>query len=81
MAAPPRLTPTERAIRVLRLMAAGSVVIALVALISIAKGGLGPDGQKLIIVAVALGACALVGMATVAFPFAYRQKDKNDPRS
>lgn len=70
----------ERHVRILRLIAAVSVAVALVAVASIAKGGMTTGGQRLIIVAIALGACALVGMSMIILPYALRQKDKNDPR-
>ena len=80
MPAPDPLPPAERYVRVLRLLAGLSLAVALVAVGAIAKGGLGEVGQKLIIMAIALGASALVGMAVIALPYTHSQKDKNDPR-
>ena len=80
MPAPDRLSPAERGIRILRLAAALSVIIALVAVIMIVKGGFPGKSQGLIIAAVALGACALIGMAVLTLPYIYRRKDQNDPR-
>jgi peptidoglycan/LPS O-acetylase OafA/YrhL len=80
MSDPDRLPAAERHVRILRLIAALSVAVALIAVAAIAKGGLAPGGQRLVIVAIALGACALVGMSVIALPYALRQKDKNDPR-
>ena len=56
-------------------MAALSVIIALVAVVTILKGDQPGKGNTLIIIAIALGACALVGMAVLALPHAYRRKD------
>jgi len=75
MPAPDRLPSAERGIRILRLVAALSVITALVAVVTILKGDQAGKGDTLIIVAIALGACALVGMAVLAFPHAYRRKD------
>jgi hypothetical protein len=70
----------KRGMRMLRLAAALSVLVALVALVTIAKGDLAGKGHSLIVVAAALGACALIGMAIVTLPFILRRKDRNDPR-
>jgi len=80
MPAPDRLPSAERGIRILRLTAALSVIIAVVAVVTIVKGDLAGKSQALIVAAIALGACALVGMAVLTLPYAYRRKDQNDPR-
>ena len=77
MPAPDHRPAAERHIR---MIAALSVAVALVAVAAISKGGLAEAGQRLIIVAVALGASALVGMSLIALPYAIRRKDRNDPR-
>ena len=56
-------------------MAATSVVIALVAVVTIVKGEPAGKSNALIIVAIALGACALVGLAFLTLSHAYRRKD------
>ena len=80
MPAPDHLPAAERHIRILRLIAALSVAVALVVVAAIYIGGLAEAGQRLIFVAVALGASALVGMSLIALPYAIRRKDRNDPR-
>ena len=80
MPQPDRLPFAERGTRILRLVAALSVIIALVAVVTILKGDQPGKGNTLIIIAIALGACALVGMAVLALPHAYPRKEKNDPR-
>lgn len=80
MPRPDRLPSADRGVRILRLVAAMSVIVALVAVVAILKGDQAGKGNMLIIVAIALGACALVGMAVLALPHAYPRKEKNDPR-
>ena len=75
MPAPDRLPSAERGIRILRLAAALSVIVAVIAVVAILKGDDAGKSNTLIIVAIALGACALVGMAILALPHAYRRKD------
>ena len=75
MPAPDRLPSAERGIRILRLVAALSVITAVVAVITILKGDQAGRSNTLIIIAIALGACAMVGMAVIALPHAYRRKD------
>ena len=60
----------------LRLMAALSVIVALVAVATVVRGDVAGKGQALIVAAMALGACALLGMAALALPYAYRRKDR-----
>jgi hypothetical protein len=75
-----RLPSAERGFRILRLTAALSVIIALVAVVTIVKGDDAGKSNTLIMVAIVLGACALVGMALLALPHAYSRKDQNDSR-
>ena len=81
MTARDRLSSTERSVRLLRLAAALAVIVAVIALVAIVRGDLAGKIQALIIVAVALGACALIGMALLTLFYVHGQKDKNDPRS
>ncbi|MDP9421944.1 MAG: hypothetical protein M3Q19_03775 [Pseudomonadota bacterium] len=55
------------------------MIIAMVAVVALVKGGSADRSQALIAVAIMFGAGALLGMALLAWP--HRQKDKNDPRS
>ena len=64
----------------MRLAAALSVLIALVALAAVARGDVAGRSHALIVVAVLLGGCALIGMAMMMLPYFHRQKDPNDPR-
>ena len=79
MRTPSRLTYTGRFVRILRLVAALGVILALVAVATIVKGDAAERSQALVAFAMILGATALLGMAIVAWP--YRRKEKNDPRS
>ena len=76
-----RLRSAETTVRLVRLAAAMSVVIALVAVVTILKGDLEGRSTALIAVAITLGVCALAGMAVLAWPYIHRRKDKNDPRT
>ena len=80
MPAPSRLPSAKSGIRMLRLAAAMSVVVALVAVVAIMKGDPAGKSHSLIVAAIALGAFALFGMAIVTLPYIHRQKDKNDSR-
>ena len=80
MPARDRLPSTERIVRLLRLAAVLSVIIAGIALVTSARGDLAGKSHALIIVAVVLGAGALVGMAMLTLFYVHGQKDKNDPR-
>ena len=66
----------ERGVRILRLAAALSVIIALMAVVTILKGDLAGKSQALIVAAIVLGACSLIGMAALTLPYAYRRKDR-----
>lgn len=57
-----------------------SLVTALVAVATIMTGDSATKGLALIAVAIMLGSSALLGLAVLALPYAYRKKDKNDPR-
>jgi len=57
-------------------MAALSVIIALVAIVTVVNGGLSAKSQTLIVAAIALGACALAGMAVLTLPYVHRRKDR-----
>ena len=76
MPARERLSSAERYVRLLRLAAALSVIVALVAVVTVVKGDLAGKSQALIVAAVAIGACALVGMAVLTLPYAFRRKDR-----
>ncbi len=76
MPPPDQLPSAERSVRILRLAAAMSVLLALIALVAIVKGDLAGKGHALIVAAIALGACALVGMAILTLPYALRRKDR-----
>jgi len=76
MPANDRLPSAERGFRILRLAAALSVIIALVAVVTVVKGDFAGKSQALIIAAIALGACALIGMAVLTLPYAFRRKDR-----
>jgi hypothetical protein len=67
--------------RLLRLMAAVSLIIALAGVFTILNGESAARSQALIAAAIVLGSLALLGSALLALPFAHRKKDKNDPRS
>ena len=69
-----RLPSAERGVRILRLAAALSVIIALVAVVTIVKGDHAGKTNALILVAIVLAACALVGMAALALRHAYSRK-------
>lgn len=79
MPLPDRLS-AERGVRILRLVASMSVITALVAVAAIANGDFAGKTHWLIGAAIALGACALIGMAALTLPYIYRRKDHNDPR-
>lgn len=68
-------------IRVLRLAAVLSLIIALAAVATIVNGDSVAKSRALVVVAIAIGAGALLGMALLALPIALQKKDKNDPRS
>jgi membrane protein YdbS with pleckstrin-like domain len=76
MPARDRLPSAERGVRLLRLTAALSVIVALVAVVTILKDDFAGKSQSLIVAAIALGAFALVGMAVLTLPYAYRRKDR-----
>ena len=76
MPAPDNLPSAERVVRLLRLASALSVLIALIALATIMNGDLAGKGRVLIVAAIALGACALVGMAILILPHTHRRKDR-----
>ena len=59
-------------------MAALAVIVALVAVAAIVKGGPSDRSRGLVTTAILLGAAGLLGTAALAWP--YRQKEKNDPR-
>ncbi len=67
--------------RLFKLAAALSVLVALIAVIAVARGGPAWKSHLLILAAVALGGCALIGTAAMTLPYIYKQKDKHDPRS
>ena len=69
-----------RSIRMLRLMAAFAIVVALAAVVTIMKGDPADRSKALVAAAIVLGASALLGMTLVALPYAHRKKDQNDPR-
>ena len=66
----------DRGVRLLRLTAALSIIIAVVAVVAVVRGDLSCKSQALIVAAVVLGTCALVGMAVLTLPYAYRRKDR-----
>ena len=66
-------------VRILRLAAALSLILAVAGVATIVNGDSLVKSQALVAVAIALGSLALLGMALLAY--AFRQKDKNDPRS
>ena len=68
-------------LRVLRLMAALSLIIALAAVATIVNGDPASKSQALVVIAIGLGSCALLGMALVAVTTIRRKKGWNDPRS
>ena len=76
MPANDRLPSAERGFRILRLAAALSVIVAMVAVVTVVKGDLAGKSQALIAAAVVLGASALVGMAVLTLTYAYRRKDR-----
>lgn len=76
MPAPDRLPSAERGIRILRLMAALSVILALIAVVTVVRGEPASKSNALIIVAIALGGCALVGMAILTLSHTYRRKER-----
>jgi hypothetical protein len=83
MPARDRLPSIERGVRLLRLAATVAIVIALIAIVRIAKGELAGGSHVLILIAIALGACVLAGMTMLILPYFIRQKrqkDENDPR-
>ena len=64
--------------RLLRLAAALSLIVAIAGVATIVNGDSPAKSQALVAMAIALGSIALLGMALLAY--AFRQKDKNDPR-
>ena len=72
-----RLPALVRAFRAMGLL---SLITALVAVATILTGDSATNGPALIAVAIMLGSSALLGLAVLALPYAYRKKDKNDPR-
>ena len=62
-------------------MAALSLIIALAAVATIVNGGSAANSQALVILAIGLGFCALLGMALSAVATIRRKKGCNDPRS
>jgi hypothetical protein len=67
-------------IRVLRLAAAMSLVIALAAIATIVNGDSPAKSRVLVAAAIGLGSLALMGMALIALPHVRRKKEQNDPR-
>ena len=67
--------------RLLRLMAALSLLIALAAVATIVNGDSAARSQVLVVLAIGLGSCALLGMALVAVATIRRKKGWNDTRS
>lgn len=67
-------------IRVLRLMGALALLVGLVAVAAIVKGGPADRSLSLIALAIVLGMTALLGMALIALPLIPRKKETNDPR-
>ena len=67
--------------RILRLAAALSLIVALAAIATIVNGDAPAKSRALVAVAVLLGAVALLGMAGLALPYVRRKKDPDDPRS
>jgi hypothetical protein len=72
---------TPSLLRVLRLMAALSLIVALAAVATIVNGDSAARSELLIAAAIILGSCALLGMALAALPFIRRKKEQNDARS
>ena len=68
-------------LRLLRLMAALSLIIALAAVATIVNGDTTAKSQALVAVAIGMGSCALLGMALVAAAHFRRRKGWNDRRS
>ena len=68
-------------IRVLRLAAAMSLIIALAAIATIVNGDSPAKSRVLVAAAIGLGSLALLGMAVIALPHVRRKKEQNDPRS
>ena len=67
--------------RLLRLMAGLSLLIALAAVATIVNGDSAAKSQVLVVVAISLSSCALLGMALAAVATIRRKKDWNDSRS
>jgi len=62
-------------------MAALSLIIALAAVATIVNGDSAAKSQALVILAIGLGFCALLGMALSVVATIRRKKGCNDPRS
>lgn len=68
-------------LRLLRLAAALSLIIALAAVATILNGDPVPGSQALVVVAIGLGSSALLGMALTALHYTRRKKEWNDRQS
>ena len=66
--------------RVLRVAAAMSLIVALAAVATIVNGDSPARSRALIAAAIMLGALALLGMALLALAYARRKKVQNDTR-
>jgi hypothetical protein len=65
--------------RLLRLLAAASLIVALAAIATIVNGDGAAKSRALILLSIMLGSLVLLGTALLAH--AYIRKDPNDPRS
>jgi hypothetical protein len=61
-------------LRVLRILAALSLITAVAAVATIVNGNSAAKGETLVVVAIGLGSCALLGMALAALPYFRRRK-------
>jgi len=66
--------------RILRLVAAMSLIVAVAAVATIVNGDPPARSRTLVAAAITLGFLALLGMALLIFAYARRKKVKNDPR-
>jgi hypothetical protein len=76
----PLSTRHHALVRALRIMAVLSPIVALAAVATIMNGDSTAKSHALIAVSIMLGSSALLGLAVLALPHAYRKKDKHDPR-
>ena len=77
----PAISRLPTLVRVLRLAAALSLIVALAAIATIVDGDSPAKSRALVAAAITLGSLALLGLALAALPHVRRKKDLNDPRS